>query len=249
MWRPPVLAAGVTLVGVILLLAVLVKTTLAPDTRPKLSAAIGQHIDAGRQALAAGRFTTAVQEFDAAMALSDRVPEPLAASERRQVVQLQRQAALVNDLLAESLDDILRHAVELSERDEAEWQAVFDRRYQGKALIFDADVRWEPPGRWLLEYAIFVRGRLVPIDLSDLTLLQDLYRHQLLSQQKPQRLLLGVRLASVRLEPGGIWVIRFQPDSGVLLTDARAAAFWYAHPLREIQEALDRQLAWVNDLP
>jgi hypothetical protein len=62
--------------------------------------------------------------------------------------------------------------------------------------------------------------------------------------------LFGARLAGCFREAGGGWVIHFEPESGVLLTDPGAAASCCpAPPGRELEEVLRRQEEWLSDLP
>ena len=61
-------------------------------------------------------------------------------------------------------------------------------------------------------------------------------------------LVFGVRLAACDREEGGGWVIRFAPDSGVLLTDAEAAEA--ASPVSlgpGLKETLARQRGWLEE--
>jgi hypothetical protein len=95
----------------------------------------------------------------------------------------------------------------------------------------------------LLGYAFFVRGRPARLALGDLKLLPTL------PLQRPQRLLFGARLASVRPENGGVWVVHFVPDSGVLLTDPDAVHAAYPLPTDELREVLERQAGWAAEGP
>ena len=73
-------------------------------------------------------------------------------------------------------------------------------------------------------------------ELSDLGLLRRL------PLDRPQRLLFGARLASVRREPGRGWVVRLEADSGVLITDPGAAVACFLSPEdEEVHELLQRQ--------
>jgi hypothetical protein len=127
---------------------------------------------------------------------------------------VQREAALLADLVSEPIEDILRHAAGTTER---EWLADFARRYQGKAVLFDTLLQRQVGGGLHVGY-FFPGPDPVRLEVADVDLLRRLVLNQ------PRRVLFGVRLASVRLEPPGpTWVVRFLPDSGVLLTDPKAA--------------------------
>jgi hypothetical protein len=238
----PLIAAGLTLVVAILLIGTFFYRHLHPSAtaRPKT---IGQHIAAGRTALAQGKFILAARELDEAEELRTRQPDLLSPAERRELTQLHRQAALLAGLLSESLEEILQHAADLILQDEQEWQRVFSQRYQGKAIVFDAEAQRDGAGRFQVSYAVFVRGRQARLDLTNLQLFKGLPLPQ------PQRLLFGVRLADIRLEAEGIWTIRFEPDSGVLLTDLQAATACCSQPQEELEELVERQAKWLANLP
>jgi hypothetical protein len=58
----------------------------------------------------------------------------------------------------------------------------------------------------------------------------------------------GARLLGCRREAGGGWVIRFQRDSGVLLTDLGAViAGTRKAPDEGLKEALIRQQKWLDE--
>lgn len=207
-------------------------------------AAIPTHLKAGREAFEQGKLRLAANELSAAEALNARYPDALGAADRRQLRQMNRQAQLLCDLLAEPLDDVLRQAADRSEVDEKEWQEEFDARYKGKAVLFDDEVRNEAnTGYRLATYVFTVRGRPAQVALNDLQVLRGL------PLDRPQRMLVGARLASVRLEPGGHWVVHLVPESGVLLTNMAAVQAAYPLPADELREVLDRQAKWVAETP
>jgi hypothetical protein len=157
------------------------------------------------------------------------------------VVQLERQAALLADLLSESLGEILQRAAGLQDE---EWQAQFAKRYRDRAVVFDADVRREAFGALHLDYQIHAGPEPARIDVSDLKLLSRL------PLDRPPRLLFGARLASMARDVPGIWVVRFVPESAVLLTDVGAVTASCPPPIDEdLQEVLRRQEKWLADLP
>jgi hypothetical protein len=64
--------------------------------------------------------------------------------------------------------------------------------------------------------------------------------------EEPTRLLFGARLARVRRDTPSSWEVRFEPDSGVLLTDPGAAAV--CCPFlgeAELRALLQRQAGWL----
>jgi hypothetical protein len=191
----------------------------------------------GHKLLTEGSFRLAMEEMNPAARPLDL--SPLDGAERRRWRQVQRQAALFADLLPEPLEDIIRHGAGVKEQ---EWQADFRHRFLGKALVLDAEFRKPPGGTWEVLYPLFHgqdRARLI---VADLKILESV------PSAEPLRLVVGVRLASVRLEnPGPAWVVRFEPDSGVFVTDS-TAAFRVCPALAapEALSVLERQKGWID---
>ncbi len=185
--------------------------------------------------LAEGSFWLAVHEMDAGTPdLRTLTPE-----ERRAWRQTHRQAGLLAELLSEPLEDILRHGASMKEQ---EWQADFRHRFLGKALVLDAEFRRPLGGNWEVRFPLYHGQDRARVVVEDLQLLSAIAVHD------PQRLVVGARLASVKLElPGPAWVVRFAPNSGVFLTDPSAAARVcpaFAEP--EAIAVLERQQRWVE---
>jgi hypothetical protein len=182
--------------------------------------------------LSEGSFRLALEELPQEV-------EELTGPERRDWQQTSKQAALLADLLPEPLEDILRHGAGVREQ---EWQADFRHRYQGKSFILDAEFRRTGEGGWEVLYPLYQGRDPARIVVADLQLLK------LLPEMATQRLVVGMRLAGVRLEPPGPgWVVRVQPDSGVFLTDAAAAALVcpaWGQP--DALAILERQRHWLK---
>ncbi|HEV3203140.1 MAG TPA: hypothetical protein VGY77_02095 [Gemmataceae bacterium] len=202
----------------------------------------GLYYAAGQRALAQGKFQQATENLEAAWNLRGRRGEHLPVADRREILQLLRQARLLADLSAESLEEILHHAADLV-HDEGEWQREFVRRYQGKAILFDTEVRPDPVRKFQIEYAVFIDAKRAKIDLSNVELFRFLPVH------KMERLIFGLRLTKITLEPEGIWAIQFEPDSGVLLTNLEAAAACCAYPVEELREVIERQALLMGHSP
>ncbi len=241
-WLWPIVAAVVTLAGVAVVISIVVRSLSGKPEMPggQEMMDVGGRISAGRKALAEGNFHEAVQQFEAARALRDQKPQQLTATEIRDLNHLHRQAVLLDELLSQSLEELLRQAVGMTD---AEWQARFDRSYKGWAVMFDGQVRRDAAGRHHLDYRLFARDEPVRLELGDLKLLDTL------PSANPRRLLFGARLASIRREKNAAWVVRFQPASGVLLTDrgaVSACCFQAIDP--ELEEVLQWQEARLADL-
>jgi hypothetical protein len=244
LWLWPLLAAIPTLaivVGVYTVLLQSLKPAPTASSAPAAAPDPDAHVQAARKALAAGKFRQAADELQQAVALLDSQPDRRRGAEGREVVQLHRQAALLADLLSESLGEIVLLAATLHE---AEWEGKFAQDYRGRAVVFDADVTRDGAGQYRLDYVVRAGDEPARVELGDLKLLAALPR------DRPPRLLLGARLASLRREAGGTLVVRFQPDSGVLLTDPGAAAASCPAPIDdELTALLRRQKGWLDDLP
>jgi len=215
------------------------KTNNSNSSRDSRTAA--QHFTDGAKLLSQGRFHEAITELDEALALREKQPDALSAADRKSLTQAHREAHLYADLLNESVEDILFQAA--AEPDDQEWQAAFADRYKGKGVIFFAGIRRDVSDRWVLDYDVFVRNKPARIDWENLQLLRDLHLNQ------PHRLLLGVRLANIEPEIGGTWVVRLEPGSGVLITNAEAIGKVSSRPPEGLEEVLKRQAGWVAEMP
>jgi hypothetical protein len=208
------------------------------DNDPK---SVSEHFATGKKLLSQGQFHEAVRELDETLALHHKNPDSLSGADRKRLVQMHREAHLFIDLLSGSLEDVLFQAA--AEHDDREWRAFFADRYQGKGVIFFAGIRRDSSNHWMLDYDVFLGDKRARIDWEGLRLLGNL------PLDESQRLLMGVRLAAVEPEAGGSWVVRLQPDSGVLLTDADALANVISRPLEGMDEVLRRQTTWVAEMP
>jgi hypothetical protein len=235
------LLGGLALTGVVLLARTLPRGPVGLVVRPDAAADIRSRIAAGRQALDEGNLQVAVEALGAAHSLHQQHPDLLPAAEGRQLTSVHHQAALLADLLTESLEEILGRLGGLQEQ---EWQAVFARRYTGRAVILDTNVRRDPAGSYHLDYRLFTGTQPAKLEVADLSVFHAL------PLEEAQRLIFGARLAGLQRLPPGRWVVRFQPESGVLLTDAGAVSVGCSQPLDEaLFEVLGRQAAWMEGLP
>ena len=243
-WRIAALLG--TLLAVVIVALILVVWGLKSwGVRSTDRAALIQSWHAGREALSRGKFQLATMELAQAENLQERFPTELPVTERRRLRQLHREANLLGDLLSESLEEIARHAARLRGMDEREWQGVFEKRYRGRSVVFDAEVRRSVRDGYHLDWALDINGDPGRIDVSALRLL----RH--LPLDEPRRLFFGARLAGVRLDRAGTWIIELEPDSGVLLTDPGAVkACLLGRPVDpDLERLLQRQRQWAREMP
>jgi hypothetical protein len=245
-WRWPVLAGLGSLVvivaGFVVLLPYLARSKERPEEsgqgRPVAAGDILVRMAAGQKALSESKFHLALKELDAAVALRDRSPGALGAEQHRQLNQLQRQADLLDRKSPLGLEEILHRAA--AARDLDDWKGHFDKTYRGKTIIFDRLVG-RPEGRAaLLGEPVHVNDEKAHVAIEDLTLLRYL------PLDAPVRMLFGARLASAEREARGEWVVRFAPDSAVLLTDPGAAAA--CRPAPGVEEVLARQARWLKNV-
>lgn len=237
----PVAATALALALLVLLYLLWIGPQLFPSRRDlpldpgvvKLTR--GERLTLGQKLLAEGSFRLALEE----MTGDPPDLQALAPEDRRVWQQTRRQAAVLADLLSEPLEDIIRHGAGVREH---EWHADFRHRFLGKSVVLDADFRKPAGGSWEVLYPLFhgqERARLV---VDNLKILAAVPSHD------AQRLIIGVRLASVGLEPPGpTWVVRVDGDSGVFLTEPSAAARIcpaFADP--EAVIVLERQQRWVE---
>ncbi|GIW80297.1 MAG: hypothetical protein KatS3mg105_2104 [Gemmatales bacterium] len=242
-WKTPALAAILTAGLIVVAFCFLVPAWLDVEKPEQEEVQVQELLRGGTKELAEGNFLLAVKRLERADFFAQANPLSAAPAERRQIRQLLRQARLLADLLNEPLDDVVRHAVELSEQNQQEWQARFEKSYLGRSVVFEDEVRRQVDGRYqLVGYRFFVRGRPVRLALEHVRLLHRL------PLDDPKRLLFGVRLAAIRKEAGGTWVIHFQEESGVLLTHLAAASRVCLVPEDQLKETVERQQEWVEQL-
>lgn len=190
-----------------------------------------------RDLLGKGQFRRAVETLEA---LSERPGIDKKSSVLRQ--QLHREAALLADLSAEPLEDLLLHAAATAPE---EWKAESRRRYRGRAFVFQATFE-KKAGGWESDYPLVTeRGEMVRI------LWDGLAAFDSLPGPGPQLLVIGARLESLEVEaPGPVWTLRWQSGSGVFLTSApalRSCCPDLDGP--ELEALVRRQFRWATGLP
>lgn len=240
-WVWPVVAGSLTLVIasalMVLLLSHLQSHRSTPATAPTWSAAdVDARVQSARKAIGSGDFKKAAEDLEAARTMVRQQPDLLPAAETRRLAQLERQVALVADWPREPLEQMLARVGKLNPR---EWEAVV-RGYRGQAVLLDVVARRDPVGRYHIESKQPAGEVTLHLGLQSLKVLQSL------PLADPQRLLLGARLVEIRREGAGSYLVQFEPDSGVLLTDADVASKCVLQPLDEgMHEVLRRQAGWA----
>lgn len=193
----------------------------------------------GEHQLRQGNVFLAAKELSAALEHRDHYPHSLNRAEHHHLEQLWRQTDLLSHLLDRPLEEIVQLAMQ--HRDDGEWHAKFEH-YRSRTVLFDDVLRRDTQNRPVLgSYVVRSGGIEARVALEDLTLLQQL------PLDPPQRWLFGARLADCRREEGGVWVLRFEPDSAVLLSDASVASVCCPPPLDEkLLDVLKRQEEWLR---
>lgn len=239
-WRWPALAIAVTAV-----LAAAFIYGLLHYTRPQLRTAatltpeqrFEQHRNAGEEALHTGSYERAAHELQQALALRSEAGFGPNAPALVKLKQQQREAAILADLLSESLDEIIRRAVGMPDD---EWQQVFRKRYAQKSVILDDVIHRDPYSRHHHRFQIDVLGKSGRIELDRLSMMLHL------PLQQPRRLFFGFRLSSIHREADGSWRITPEADSGVLLTDGKALAGLSLAIDAELADVITQQHQWLE---
>jgi hypothetical protein len=235
-WMPVAAAAGASVLVAVAFFAFL----------PRPGAIVARHspeesrdaAESGKRALVEGNFFLAERE----LTLAVRVAGGRTTAEVRQLDQLRRQADLLARLHGRSLQEVLAEALPL--RSDDEWKERFRAEHAGKAVVFDDVIVRDNAGRPALAvYRVQVGNETARVALEDLNVLKRL------PLDPPGRMLFGGRLADLVRENGGGWAFRFEPDSGVLLTDPGAVAALVGFPDGDLMEVLHRQQQWITDLP
>jgi tetratricopeptide (TPR) repeat protein len=168
----------------------------------------------GQQALDRGDFDTAKQRLARAASAFERLGvRDERTSEAR---QLAAEAAIYADLCARSLEELIDEAARANPE---EWPRLFEVNYKGRAVIIDSPFVATPRdgASYRLAYVIFTgRGpqpyRAGRIDLAGFQLFES-QRTLRLGESMP----FGARIEAIQ-RVGGEWHVRFEPDSGVILT-------------------------------
>jgi len=243
------LAGGVTLLLLVAVFAALLPylsrpiANNQPATLPT-AAQLQEHIAEGQRALADGNFNLALGEFNKALDLRERQSDLLSAKQQRDLIQLQRQSDLLARLYNQPLQDLLKEAL-LTPRAE-EWTLRFETVHKGRTILLDDVVQRDPAsGRLVLAcFELRAGDEKAVVSVDDLKILQ------MMPLEPARRLIFGGRLKSAAREERGAWVLHFEPESGVLMTDADAAAACWPTPLdAEAVRTLQRQAERLQELP
>ncbi len=232
-WKLPLVAAAATLVlvagGFVLFFWLLSDRSPREKDSDGERLPIAEVIETSRKLLRDGEFHEAARLLQQARERGERHPE---------LIPLQRQAQLLVNLLHLPLEDILQKGQQV--RQPREWEAQL-KDYLGRSIVFDDVVQRDPDGSHrLVNYEVRAAEEkaILKLDL-------DLLRRLPLGQ--PRRIIFGAKLANVSRGAGGVWLIEFERDSGVLLTDEGAASILFLGVMDEnVRDVLREQSKWVR---
>jgi hypothetical protein len=227
------LALALGVIVVVLILEQATKPRVEPEQSLSTEEQAEQHYQSGQAAINAGLFHESAHELSTALELAQ---QNWPAARRHEVFQLQRQAGIVADLLTEAPAEIIRNSLGVPD---LEWQAIFARNYAQRSIILDDTIHKDASG-YHLGFQMRVAGRNAHWDLSQLSVLKSIDLFQ------PRRIVLGLRLAEIRREPNGGWLVLPEPDSGVLFTDPRFFLGLSVALDREMEQVLKTQKEWVK---
>jgi hypothetical protein len=236
LWVLPLAAALLTLgvvaaVYFLLFSSLLSRESPTPSPRSMEGDQARRVVEEGRRLLRAGHFQRACNLLETVQTQSAANPE---------LRQLVRQAEILANLSQKSLEEIIEDGQKVG--DEKEWSERF-KKYRGQSVLFDDVVRRDHKGQHALTVYEVVAGGEKAIVRLDLKLLDHLPLDQ------PRRLIFGARLDRVAREAGGVWVIRFDSDSGTLLTEEEVLARCGVPLDAEVREVLRRQKEWIAGIP
>lgn len=242
-WLMPFLAGGVTIAILVILFVILRPYLARPQAIRGETQQLREQIQTARKTLAKGEFQRAAVELDTVYQQAATRSTGLARAELRELDELHAQADLLARLLSQSLQELLEQAKATVSDDE--WNLRFSREYKDKAIVFDAFAWLNEKRQPELTLKTIQAGEVeARVALEEIHLLSALS----LGVQ-PRRLVFGARLASFAKEPGGRWVIGFQLESGVLLTDQdafRACVPTLVDQDPAILTVLQRQKEWLD---
>jgi hypothetical protein len=237
------IAVGIISAAVAGLVFVLLNSSKSPRVSPSALGTdapdLAGQINKGKRALVDGSFQLAAEHLSAAATTARAHRQLLSRKDAAALFQLQREVDLLAELLPDPLEDIVRT---LEGLEYGEGQAVFQRRYPGKGVVFYSGMRRDPAGTLHVDYRLEGSRKPMRLDLQTLEVFRGL------PLEEPVDVLFGAKLSSIERDALGAWVIAFQPDSGVLFTDeepALACCFQPGDPTA-LTATLRRQKSWIE---
>jgi hypothetical protein len=200
-----------------------------------------KHRQTAEDAWNSSDYATAAREFERTIRICQDEGAGDAA-EIRDLTQKFKQADLIAHRLPERLDDLL--SIKWKNIDDADLQTLFARRGRETAVAFDVVVWRRRAGQLMGERHL---GPELP--RMDLGSLPDL---DALPLRQKQRVIFGARLAALErdrarpIDDPERWLLSFEPDSFVLLTDPAIVKFMGLAMDDETPAVLERQWGWLR---
>lgn len=240
-WRLPILAGVLTLIVVVAVYIPLlwhINQVVPTHREESAEVVIQRRMAAGVEALAREDFAEAARELAQARTRHERQPDTLPASEARRLHQLVREADLMTKRLPRSLDQMLR-----------DWSALADEDVEklfgdarDRSVFFDLEIQRDGTGQYQYERRL---GPALPsLELHELKLL-----NRLPLQNARQRVVFGARLSGWRRDALGKFIVSFDPDSGVLVTEESVARVCCPPVEENLRVVLERQKLWALEMP
>lgn len=198
--------------GVALIIALTIRGQIRQNYRDRIPEIVKKARTDGLASLDAGRFDEAKQILNEAASAFDYLREN--SDEAKEIRQAAREASILADLVGRPLDEIIDRfaAGEAGKAD-------FRNLDKGRSLVVEARVTATPDqgGGYDLDFRVPVGPGPNPArPLGKL----DVKNLELMANLKPnlgETVLIGVRLSDLELADG-VWWIRLDPKSGVLMT-------------------------------
>jgi hypothetical protein len=219
---------------------------VARSARQDKGRTLAEHMAAAHEALEKGDFERAVFELEGGTKAWQRENAPPPAEQQAAHYRLLEQTRLLTELAPVSLEQALAWSEEQEKLPPAQ-RTDIKVHLPHRVFILDAAIRAPAPQLlnearpYRLDYQL--AGTTLPV-LLELTTQEKLLK--LVPLEKAQRWLFAVRLDNIQLltneeHPRGQWVIRFEPNSAVLLTDARLFRTWRLQADQLPPAVLERQ--------
>lgn len=174
----------------------------------------------GQSAFDSGHFDEAKQKLAVAATAFERLG--IIDERGTQSRQLAEEAAILADRCQLKLDELIEEAARFQPVEE--WPQRFATLYKGQSVVFDTTISALPTdslsGSYEIDHRILVGRGPVPSRQGRI----DLQGFQLFETLKPQvgeSKIFGARLDSLQFGDGQ-WIIRLEPNSGILMTNFKA---------------------------
>jgi len=200
---------------------------------PAKSTTVQAFWDDAEQALKEGDLDLAADHLSEAQRLLTLDANSLDAAGRKAFLNRSRQVLILADLTTESLPELLHPLPDTSDR---VWDRQFTRHYGGRSILIDGTIRRDGAGSYHMDLEFETTMGPIRLMWESVRLLNEL------PLETPTRLLIGVRMSRAKCNANRRWTIEFQPESGVLVTDADLLRFTSLPPDEELKLAQKRMM-------